>query len=286
METEEEQLEYEEALVSFILSFQNLNSTKSRRPEPPPLSEVEETTGYVFKNKDLLKEAFAHVSFKERDCLSYERLEYLGDSVLNHLIAKLHFFMYPDMAPGELTRLRAATVDTEALARAALRLDLHKYLRHNKPLLDSQIEEFVEGIGQYPSHSYGMIDPPKALADILESLIGAIFIDTDMSMDDTWEVAERLLQPLMTRENLKAHPVAKFHEACQKMGLKPHAKDMWSKTGEIEIYIDDELIGTGKYKLKKIIAVNRAAHDAYHNLFDKFGTKDSDQNLSNKEDDD
>lgn len=153
----------------------------------------------------------------------------------------------------------------------------------------------MEGIVDYPTHSHGMIDPPKALADILESLIGAIFIDTDESMDDTWkvtftnkhymiqhcalynrflQVAERLLQPLTTPENLMQNPVAKFNEACQKIGLKPHANDLWSKTGDIEIYIDDEVIGRGNYKLKKIIAVNRAADDAYKNLFGKPGNKD------------
>lgn len=252
-------------------------SVKETDLSPPPLSsllEVEEITGYSFRNKELLKVAFTHGSYKAEDCQSYERLEYLGDSVLNHVIAKLHYFRYPDMAPGELTRLRAANVDTEALARAALKHDLHKFLRHRKPLLDGQIQEFMEGIKEYPSHSHGMIDPPKVLADILESLIGAIFIDADSSMDATWEVVERLLQPLMTPENLKLHPVAKFNEACQKIRVKPQAKDLWNKTGEIEIYINNEFIGRGMYKLKKMIAVNRAADDAYNNLFEKLGKKD------------
>ncbi|KAI3789476.1 hypothetical protein L2E82_02273 [Cichorium intybus] len=248
---------------------ESLKESEPSESAPPNLEDVEEVTGYKFRNKELLKEAFTHGSYKAADCQSYERLEYLGDSVLNHLVAKLHFLAYPEMAPGELTRLRAANVDTEALARAALKYNLQKYLRHQKPLLQAQIREFMEGIEKYPSHSHGMIDPPKVLADILESLIGAIFIDTDYSMDDTWKVVERLLQPLITPENLKLHPVAKFNEACQKMGVKPQAKDFWSKTGEIEIYIDNELIGKGMYKLKKMIAVNRAADDAYKNLFGK-----------------
>ncbi|CAI9280062.1 unnamed protein product [Lactuca saligna] len=246
---------------------ESVKESESSHVPLPSLAEVEEVMGYSFRNKELLKEAFTHGSYKADDCKSYERLEYLGDSVLNHLIAKLHYFSYPDMAPGELTRLRAANVDTEALARAALKYNLHKFLRHQKPLLQRQIQEFMEGIEQYPSHSHGMIDPPKVLADLLESLIGAIFIDTDSSMDSTWEVVERLLQPLITPENLKLHPVAKFNEACQKMGVKAQEKDLWSKTGEIEIYIENELIGRGKYKLKKVIAVNRAKDDAYNNLF-------------------
>ncbi|CAI9280061.1 unnamed protein product [Lactuca saligna] len=246
---------------------ESVKESESSHVPLPSLADVEEVMGYSFRNKELLKEAFTHGSYKADDCKSYERLEYLGDSVLNHLIAKLHYLSYPDMAPGELTRLRAANVDTEALTRAALKYNLHKFLRHEKPLLQRQIQEFMEGIKQYTSHSHGMIDPPKVLADLLESLIGVIFIDTESSMDSTWEVVERLLQPLITSENLKLHPVAKFNEACQKMGVKAQHKDLWSKTGEIEIYIENELIGRGKYKLKKVIAVNRAKDDAYNNLF-------------------
>ncbi|KAK1414374.1 hypothetical protein QVD17_30118 [Tagetes erecta] len=272
MEQQQQQQQHDEAIISIeTLHLYNLDD-KSTNPQLE-LSQVEEIIGYSFNNKELLSEAFTHASFKTEDGLSYERLEYLGDSVLNHLIAKLHYGLYKNMAPGDLTRLRAANVDTEALARAAFKHGLHNYLRHRKPLLHAKIQEFMEGIVEYPTHSHGMIDPPKALADIFESLIGAIFIDTDESMDDTWKVAERLLQPLTTPENLMQNPVVKFNEACQKIGLKPHANDLWSKTGDIEIYVNDEVIGKGNYKPKKIIAVNRAADDAYKNLFENPGNK-------------
>ncbi|KAL8223723.1 hypothetical protein R6Q57_019198 [Mikania cordata] len=264
------------------VSLQNLNLEEEEpkspaaeiEPAPPrSLTEVEEIIGYEFKNKELLMEAFTHGSYVSEDCLSYERLEYLGDSVLNHLIAKLHYTLYKNMAPGELTRLRAANVDTEALARAALKHELHRHLRHQKHLFQGQIQTFMKEIVEYPSHSQGMIDPPKVLADVFESLIGALFIDTDFSMDDTWKVVERLLQPLITPENLMPQPVARFNEACQKIGVKPHANDLWDKTGQIEIYINNVLIGRGEYKSKKIIAVNRAADDAYKNFFGKLGYK-------------
>lgn len=51
-----------------------------------------------------------------------------------------------------------------------------------------QIEEFEKAIKDYPVHSSGQIDAPKVLADIVESLIGAIHIDTNSSMDETWKV--------------------------------------------------------------------------------------------------
>ncbi|KAK7860672.1 ribonuclease 3-like protein 2, partial [Quercus suber] len=69
---------------------------------------------------------------------SYERLEYVGDAVLNLLFTKEHYSLYPNLSPGPLTRLRAANVDTDKLARVAIRHGLHRYLRHKKPLLGEQ----------------------------------------------------------------------------------------------------------------------------------------------------
>ncbi|PHT43090.1 hypothetical protein CQW23_17115 [Capsicum baccatum] len=106
------------------------------------MKDVEEITAYKFKNSDLLYQAFTHSSFQE-DSASYERLEYIGDSVLNMLISKRHYFDYPDLAPGKLTTLRAANVDTEKLARVAIKYNLHNYLRHKKPLLKAQVIKYL-----------------------------------------------------------------------------------------------------------------------------------------------
>ncbi|CAN4097500.1 unnamed protein product [Withania somnifera] len=181
------------------------------------VEKVQEVTGYKFRNINLLHQAFTHSSFQER-CESYERLEYVGDSVLNLLIAKEHYFLYPDLAPGMLTRLRAANVDTEKLARVAAKYDLHKYLRHKKPLLKGQV---VEG----------------------------------------------LLQPLITPANLETHPATKLYEVCQKNGWSVELIDTWERTGEIQILVDGKFAGKGKFGGKKLIALNRAAHNAYWKIF-------------------
>lgn len=99
---------------------------------------VEKIVGYKFKNPSLLREAFTHSSL-EKDCKSYERLEFLGDSILNMLIIKEEFFKYSDLTPGKLTKLRAANVDNEKLARVAIKYNLHNYLLHKKPLLKEQV---------------------------------------------------------------------------------------------------------------------------------------------------
>lgn len=76
--------------------------------------------------------------------------------MLNFAIIKDQYFLYPDFGPGMLTRLRAANVDTEKLARAAMKHQLHKFLRHNIYLLGKQIEEFRDAIVEYPLHSSGL----------------------------------------------------------------------------------------------------------------------------------
>ncbi|KAG8362698.1 hypothetical protein BUALT_BualtUnG0049400 [Buddleja alternifolia] len=74
---------------------------------------------------------------------SYERLEYMGDAVLRFFMAKEHFMKYPDLPPGQLTKLQAANVDNEKLAHVALKYELHRFLRHKKPLLGGQVIAIV-----------------------------------------------------------------------------------------------------------------------------------------------
>ncbi|XP_017244054.1 ribonuclease 3-like protein 3 [Daucus carota subsp. sativus] len=231
----------------------------------PSLEEVEKIIGYSFKNQSLLQQAFTHQSYQHK-CESYERLEFVGDSVLNLLITRQQFNMYPNLPPGMLSPLRSANVDTEKLARVAIKYDLLKYLRHNNRKLSQQAKGFHKALSKYPFHSYGLIDPPKVLADIVESTIGAVYIDSNSSMDITWEVAKDLLQPMITPEMIQENPIKKLQEICQKQRLKVRFKDLWLKKGTFEVYVDDQLRGKGEYRAKKEIALNRAANDAYNDI--------------------
>ncbi|RHN68918.1 putative ribonuclease III [Medicago truncatula] len=233
---------------------------------PPPLHEVEAILEYEFKNKLLLEEAFTHGTYGAENGLSYERLEYVGDSVLNLMITKEQFQAYPTLAPGHLTRLRAANVDTEKLARVAIKHGLHRYLRHKKPLLGDQIQEFTKGIAEYPLHSNGLIDVPKSLADIVESTIGAIFVDCGSSVETVWKVFKKLLEPIIDPNTIQRHPVTELHEVCQKKSLKLQFRDLWKETMRIEVLINEEFVGSGVYGSKKEIAHNRAAKNALENM--------------------
>lgn len=139
------------ANANLSLGAKNNTKINGSRPEnatdvphkPLDLEFVEKLLNYEFKNKSLLQEAFTDATFVENSD-SYEQLEFLGDSVLNLVIARYLCFRYPDSSPGLLTNLRAVNVDTEKLARVAVKHNLYRCLRHKKPLLEDQVSLFLK----------------------------------------------------------------------------------------------------------------------------------------------
>nr|CAB3473907.1 unnamed protein product [Digitaria exilis] len=101
---------------------------------------VEAVLGYDFADKSLVELALTHGSFYHPygPGDNYERLEYLGDAVLTCLMSREVFRTYRTLPPGPLTKLRAANVDKEKLARVAVGRGLHRFLRHKAPLLEGQ----------------------------------------------------------------------------------------------------------------------------------------------------
>ncbi|GFQ07232.1 ribonuclease 3-like protein 3 [Phtheirospermum japonicum] len=268
------ELEVEETAEMF-LPFQDLFLDEENKQEQEQdensnrVKSILEITGYGFQDPILLQQAFTHHSYEE-GCSSLDRLAYVGDSVLNFLIAKEHYLSYPDFDPGRLTRLRAVNVDTEKLARVALKHQLHKLLRHNIILLGVQVKEFTNAMVEYPLHSSGLIDAPKVLADVVESLIGAIFIDSKSSVDTTWKIVKNLLEPIISPAALPTHPVTQLRELCQRKGFTVKIRDNWIETGEIEVVVDEEFVGRAKYSAKRVVAKNRAALDAYNQIVEKL----------------
>ncbi|KAL6175061.1 hypothetical protein ACLB2K_051704 [Fragaria x ananassa] len=247
--------------VHMIAGKKSLLQTEPISKEPS-LDEVEDIIRYKFKNKKLLEEAFTHAS--SMCVFSYERLEYVGDAVLGLLFCREHYSLYPNLAPGKLTRLRAANVDTEKLARVALRHNFHRYLRHKKPYLADQIQQFSRAVLEYPLHSNGLIDAPKDLADVVESLIGAVFMDCN-SIELVWHVFKGLLEPIITPETIHVHPNTQLLEMCQKNRMSLKYVDSWDKDSSVECVIDGKIVGRGTYSLRKDVAMNRAAKDALDN---------------------
>ncbi|GMH46000.1 hypothetical protein BSKO_13964 [Bryopsis sp. KO-2023] len=188
------------------------------------LTVLESAIGYRIKNKRYFMEALTHVSWQETDPPCYQRLEYLGDAVLDMMVTRYMFGLYGYTNPGILTNLRMATVNNERLAIAAVKADLQKFVLHHSSYLQAHIGDFVEQVersnrGNLTSFGFGDRQAPKVLGDVVESLIGATYLDTSGSLDATWRVWKKMLEPFCTPENVPMHPVTELMEACQFYGL-------------------------------------------------------------------
>ncbi|CAN4087097.1 unnamed protein product [Withania somnifera] len=221
-----------------------------------------------FDNKGLLLEAITHASRPSSGVSCYQRLEFVGDAVLDHLITRHLFFTYTDLPPGRLTDLRAAAVNNENFARVAVKHSLHLHLRHGSSALEKQIRDFVNEVKSELSkpgfNSFGLGDckAPKVLGDIVESIAGAIFLDSGCNTKAVWEVFQPLLHPMVTPETLPMHPVRELQERCQQraQGLEYKA----TRSGNIatvEVYVDGLQVGMAQNPQKKM-AQKLAARNA------------------------
>lgn len=121
------------------------------------LGRLQSDLGYTFSQQDLLQQALTHRSF---GASNYERLEFLGDGVLNCLVGLMLYERFPDLKEGPLSRLRANLVNQQPLCEIAQELGLGQYLRL--------------GEGEVKS---GGVERPSILADALESILGAALLD-------------------------------------------------------------------------------------------------------------
>jgi ribonuclease-3 len=131
--------------------------------------------GHTFKNAALLQQALTH---RSHSSVHNERLEFLGDSILNCVVASLLFDRYSKIDEGDLSRLRANLVKQQSLYEIAQRLELSQFLRLGEGELKS-----------------GGFRRPSILADTLEALFGAIFLDA--GFDSARDVIRALYIPIL-----------------------------------------------------------------------------------------
>ncbi|KAG0553607.1 hypothetical protein KC19_12G024900 [Ceratodon purpureus] len=252
---------------------------------------LEKRIGYTFKNKYLLLEAMTHTSNMGGDRVRcYQRLEFLGDAVLDFLLTRHLFTSHPTSTPGLLTSLRSASVNNERFARVAVKLRLHCYLRHGSGMLFEQIQRFAMSFeaasDDQKNSSFGLngLEAPKVLGDLVESIAGAILLDTCFDLDKVWAVMMPLLEPIVTPDTLDLHPVTDLEELCAREGFNlnfydQHSKDKRTSTVKYEIHINDEICVDGiSCQLKKKIAKKDAAWKVLsklktHGFKEKFGTR-------------
>ena len=125
------------------------------------LEQIENEIGYCFKNKTLLATALTHTSFAyERKIQSNEKLEFLGDSILEFVSSEYIYETYPNLKEGEMTKVRAAVVCEDSLQKVAKKHNFSDFLNLGKS----------EKVGRQEVR-------PAILADSVEAVIAAMFLD-------------------------------------------------------------------------------------------------------------
>ena len=167
--------------------------------------ELEQRLGYCFKNTRLLETALTHPSFGgDHHVPHYQRLEFLGDAVLELAVSRHLFFELPEVDEGKLTRIRAALVREETLCRAAEKIGLGEFIRLS--------------VGEERS---GGRKKPSILSDVMEAVLAAVYLDG--GFNEAVNVISRILKDELKPEGLKDHLDAKsrLQEILQRSGSMP-----------------------------------------------------------------
>ena len=202
----------------------------------------ENNIGYSFKNKSLLKEALTHTSYAyENKVKSNERLEYLGDSILEFVISEYLFLKYDNLSEGEMTKVRANVVCEDSLYEIAKRHNFSDFLL----------------LGKSEKHSQN--SKKAIMADSVEAVIAAIFLDSDVehakkfiidNLKDFVEIASKNVgmkdYKTVLQEKLQVHGEVKIKYVV----LKEEGPDH-DKTFIVEVSCDDKVLAIGKGKNKK-----------------------------------
>ena len=217
------------------------------------LEELQDKIGYRFQNTELLKQALTHSSFANEQKINklkdYERLEFLGDAVLELVSSEFLFRENPQMPEGQLTKLRASMVCEPALAYCAKDIDLGSYI------LLGRGEEYTGG--RYRS---------SITSDVMEAIIGAIFLDGGIE-NAKKHIYRFILSDLENKilfldsKTILQEEIQKKKDAQLRYELIGESGPDHNKQFTVDAYVNDVLIGSGTGRTKKA-AEQQAAYEA------------------------
>ncbi|XP_047327651.1 endoribonuclease Dicer homolog 2 [Impatiens glandulifera] len=236
---------------------------------------------YSFRDISLLVEAVTHGSYMLPEVpLCYQRLEFVGDAVLDYIITLYLYNKYPGLTPGLLTDLRSASVNNDCYARSAIKANLHKHVLHASQDLHKHVLIAVQEVNMSETTTdigwESETNFPKVLGDVMESIAGAIFIDSGYNLNVVFESMRGLLEPIVTPESLKVHPVRELTEFCQKEHYGMEKPVVSREKGMFLVTVEVEANGTihkytGKATDKKI-AKKQACSELLSLLKDSMST--------------
>ncbi|MBD5453137.1 MAG: ribonuclease III [Lachnospiraceae bacterium] len=222
-----------------------------------PLEELEQKIGYSFQDKRLLRQALTHSSFANEQKINkyddYERLEFLGDAVLELVSSEFLFRENENMTEGQLTRLRASMVCEQALAYCAREFGLENYILLGKG------EEMTGGRTK-----------DSIISDVMEAIIGALYVDNGMK--EAKEYIHRFILSDLEHKQLFYDAKTILQERIQQRNQGTLHYELIREEGPdhdkmfvVEAKIDDKTIGAGQGRTKKA-AEQQAAYEALKSM--------------------
>ncbi len=218
------------------------------------MSTLEKTLGYTFENKQLLREALTHKSYKQP--YNNERLEFLGDAVLDLIVGQYLFERFPKHDEGKLSKMRASLVNEEGFTRLA------KHIRLGEAIYLSNAEE-----------NNGGRQKPSLLSNAFEAIIGAIYLEA--GLEPVQKITIGLLEAVYKEISLdtlfKDHKTALQELTQAHFGITPEYRLVGSsgpdhkKEVTIAIVIDGKEYAKASGKSKKI-AQQEAAQEPIERL--------------------
>lgn len=219
---------------------------------------MQQRIGYRFRDPELLERSLTHKSYANENKVPYhnERMEFLGDSVLNLIVSESLMKTCPDSSEGDLSRLRAAIVSEPALAGVARAVGIGPYI--------------LLGRGEEQT---GGRDKDSLLSNCLEALIAAIYLDA--GKEEAAAFILRFFAEIMKRtcsSGLSLDFKTRLQELCQERLKQLPEYRIMSETGpdhqkqfEVEVWVKGEVKGRGTGRNKKE-AEQRAAREALQAL--------------------
>lgn len=221
---------------------------------------LEERIGYSFRNRELILQALTHSSYANERKINktgnYERIEFLGDAVLELLSSDFLYRTHPDMPEGVLTKTRASMVCEPSLAFCARDLELGEFIRLGKG------EELTGGRSR-----------ESIIADVMEAVLGAIYLDGGIG--EAKRFVDRFILSDLEDKQLFSDSKSTLQELAQGQMKKEVTYRLLGESGpehdkvfEVEVLLGDRVAGHGTGRTKKS-AEQQAAYEALLGLRDK-----------------
>lgn len=194
------------------------------------LSQMEAALGYTFQQRSLIEEALTHPSLGERN---YQRLEFLGDAVLELCVSRLIFLSFPDLKEGEMTRLRAAMVREETLCEVGKEIGLHRCI-----LMDRGC-----------AMAKGKLNR-SIVADVTEAVLAVVFLES--GLDQVRDIVTRFWQKRLQTVDQVIDAKSALQEHLQANGMELPTYQLLRSWGpqhdlrfEVAVLIGETVFGTG-----------------------------------------